>query len=405
MLLLDFLFELRRHKLDVGLQEWLGLLEALQKGLHDSSLTGFYHLARALLVHSEAQFDAYDQAFASVFRGVESDALELSNEMASWLQNPAKLEYLSPEQRAALEALDIEELRRLLAERMRQQHGRHQGGNRMIGTGGTSPFGNSGYHPSGLRIGQGGGGGAAQIADLRRFRDYRSDLLLDVRQIKVALRKLRELRRDGRQDELDIDETIDRTCRNAGELEITWRAPRRNNVKVLLMMDVGGSMNPHARVVSQLFSAAAQTKHFRDFHAFYFHNCVYDNVYKDAAFAEKIPVHELLGSYGANYKLIFVGDAMMHPMELFDPGGAIDFWFDNHTPGIARLRQLDDHFERGVWLNPERPRFWTHSTVRAIRHIFPMFPLTLDGLQSAVSALVKGRSRPPADAAPLVPPR
>jgi len=232
---------------------------------------------------------------------------------------------------------------------------------------------------------------AAQIAALRRYRAYRSDLVLDVRQIKVALRRLRELRRGGRQDELDLDGTVDRTCRNAGELELVWRPPRRNNVKVLLLMDVGGSMEPHARTVSQLFSAAKQTKHFREFHPLYFHNCVYEKLYKDARFYERMTVAELLRTYGPTYKLVMVGDALMHPLELFEPGGAIDYWTYNRTPGIEWLRKLADHFERRVWLNPEPPQYWAHVTVSAIRNLFPMFPLTLDGLAEAVDALVKGR--------------
>jgi len=395
--LLDFLYELRARRVPVGLQEWMALMEALGLGLHESSLTGFYHLARSILVHSESHFDAYDQAFGQVFQGIEADALDLEGELERWLANPAMLRYLSPEEKAALEALDLEELRRQLEERLREQTERHQGGNRWIGTGGTSPFGHSGYHPTGVRIGgQAGGRSAAQIAALRRFRAYRSDLILDVRQIKVALRKLRELRREGRQDELDLDGTIDETCRNAGELELIWRAPRRNNVKVLLLMDVGGSMDPYARTVSQLFSAAKQIKHFRDFKAFYFHNCVYEKVYSNARFSEALTVAELVATYGQSYKLVMVGDAMMHPLELLEPGGAIDYWSENRTAGIEWLRRLANHYERRVWLNPEPPRFWGHVTISAIRNLFPMFPLTLEGLDGAVAALVKSKAQAPA---------
>ncbi|HEY3358354.1 MAG TPA: VWA domain-containing protein, partial [Polyangia bacterium] len=311
-MLLEFLYELRRRKLAVGLQEWMALMEALGRGLHESTLTGFYHLARALLCHSEASFDAFDQAFLACFQGLEAEALEITAELEAWLRDPALLAYLSPEERAALEALTPEELRRLLAERLQEQKERHEGGNRWIGTGGTSPFGQGGFHPTGMKLGHAGGGrGAVLLAAERRFQAYRNDLTLDVRQIQVALRRLRELRRDGRDDELDLERTIDRTCRNAGELELTWRAPRRNNVKVLLLMDVGGSMDPHAEVVSQLFSAAAQSKHFRDFHAFYFHNCIYEEVYRDARMRDALPVSEVLNTYGPNYKVVLVGDAMM----------------------------------------------------------------------------------------------
>jgi uncharacterized protein with von Willebrand factor type A (vWA) domain len=390
--LLDLLFELRAHRVPVGLQEWMALMEGLAKGLHESSLTGFYHLARSLLVHSEAHFDAFDQVFAHCFQGVELDALKLGEELEAWLRDPARLAYLSPEERALLQALDLAELRRQLEERLREQRGRHQGGNRWIGTGGTSPFGQGGYHPTGVRIGGSGGGrSAAQVAAERRYRAYRSDVLLDVRQIKVALRRLRELRREGSRKELDLEQTVEKTSRNAGELELVFRPPRRNNVKLLLLMDVGGSMDPHARLVSQLFSAAAQSKHFRAFHAFYFHNCIYREVYKESSFREAVPVSELVTSYGSTHKLVIAGDALMHPMELLDPGGALDYGFHNPTPGISWLRKLADGFERRAWLNPEPVRFWDHLTVRSIRELFPMFPLTLDGLEAAVAALVRAR--------------
>jgi uncharacterized protein with von Willebrand factor type A (vWA) domain len=390
-MLLELLYELRARRVKVGLGEWLALMEALARGLHDSSLTGFYHLARSLLCHSEAQFDAFDEAFALVFQGVEGEAFTVTEEILEWLADPARLLYLSAEERARLEALDLDELRRRLEERLREQREDHRGGHRFIGSGGTSPFGQGGIHPTGVRIGGGGGRSALKVAAERRFRAYRDDLVLDVRQIKVALRRLRELRREGLRDELDLERTIDRTSRNAGELELEWRAPRRNNVKVLLLMDVGGSMDPHAVVVSQLFSAAAQSKHFRDFHAFYFHNCVYGRVYRTAGLRDGLPVAEVLASYGPNYKVVMVGDAMMHPSELFAMGGAIDYWSHEVTPGIEWLRRLSHHFERKVWLNPEPRRYWRHETVHAIRGLFPMFPLTLEGLSEAVAALVKGK--------------
>ncbi len=394
-MLLDLLYALRARRVPVGLQEWMALLQALTLGLHQSSLTAFYHLARSLLVHSEAHFDAFDQAFGEVFAGVEADALALSDELSRWLTDPRLLATLSEEQRAALQHLSLDELRRMLQERLAEQQERHDGGGRFIGTGGTSPFGQGGYHPTGLRIGDlAGGRSAAQVAAVRRYRGYRSDLVLDVRQIQVALRKLRQLRRDGEARELSLDETIDRTCRNAGELELVYRPPRRNNVKVLLLMDVGGSMTPYARTVSQLFSAASQAKHFRAFSSYYFHNCVYDKVYRDANFYDALPVAELLASCGPNYKLVMVGDAMMHPLELLEPGGVIDYWSYNATPGVQWLGKLADHFRRRVWLNPEPPRYWGHVTVSAIRELFPMYPLALEGLQDAVSALVQSR-RPP----------
>jgi uncharacterized protein len=396
--LTGFLYELRARRLKVGLGEWMSLMEALARGLHDSSLTGFYHLARSLLCHSEAQFDAFDEAFALCFEGVPGDAFKVTAEILEWLRDPSQLMHLSLEERARLRELDLDELRRQLEERLAEQREAHHGGNRWIGTGGTSPFGMGGVHPTGVRIGDGGGRSAIKVAAERRFRAYRNDLALDVRQIKVALRKLRELRREGAPSELDLEKTIDRTSRNAGELELEWRAPRRNNVKVLLLMDVGGSMDPHAIVVSQLFSAAAQSKHFRDFHAFYFHNCVYGRVFRTAGLREGLSVAEVLATYGPHYKLVMVGDAMMHPSELFAMGGAIDYWSHEVTPGLDWLRRLANHFERRVWLNPEPRRYWRHETVHAIRRLVPMFQLTLEGLGDAVGALVKGKGKNAPDA-------
>ena len=391
-MLLGFFYTLREFGVPVGLNEWMALLEALKKGLHQSSLTGFYHLDRSLLVHTEAHFDAYDQAFSKYFKGIEAEAKNISDELEQWLKDPAMMEFLSEEQKAALKALSLDELHELFEQRLREQKERHQGGSRWIGTGGTSPFGAGGYHPSGVRLGDmGGGRSAAQVAAQRRFRDYRSDLVLDVRQIKMALRKLRQLRREGRDDELALSETVDRTCRNAGELELVWRPPRKNNVRLILMMDVGGSMDPYARVVSRLFSAAHQSKHFRSFTPLYFHNCIYDKVYKNGNLSEQISVAELLRTTNKSHKLVVVGDALMHPLELVQPGGAIDFWFPNRTPGIDWLRLLTDHFERKVWLNPEPQRYWNHPTIDAIAGLFPMFPLTLAGLDDAVTTLIKGR--------------
>lgn len=391
---LSFFYELRAQKLNIGLNEWLTLLSALEKGLHQSSLSGFYYLAKSLLIHSEIHFDAYDRAFAKVFAGIESDALEISDQLNQWLKDPKRLTYLSEEERQALKNLNLDELKESFYQRLKEQNERHDGGNRWFGTGGTSPFGHGGYHPTGMRIGgPGGGRSAAQVAALRRYQAYRQDLILDVRQIKVALRKLRELRRHGRKDELALDETIDQTCKNAGELELIWRGRRRNNVKVLLLMDIGGSMNPHAQVVSQLFSAACQTKHFRDFHAYYFHNCIYDRLYHDAYFRQSTMLDDIFRKYGSHYKVILVGDAMMHPMELFEMGGAIDWWNENYTPGYVYMQRLSEHFERCIWLNPESPRYWGQVTVSAIRDLFDMFPMTLEGLDAAIAFLTKAKAK------------
>lgn len=393
-MLTSFFFALRRFGFKVGPQEWLALLQALSLGLHESSFSSFYNVSRALLCRTEADYDAFDQVFLHHFRGVELKSRALSEEILEWLRQAQSFLQLSPEELAAMEHLDLDELMRRLEERMREQDGEHHGGNRWIGTGGTSPFGWGGAHPTGIRIGgESRGRSAMQVAELRRFRSYRTDLQLDVRQIKVALARLRELTREGSREELDVEESIDATCRNAGELTLVWRAPRRNNVRLVLLMDVGGSMDPHSRLVSRLFSAAHSSRHFKAFEAYYFHNCVYDDVYEDAAFFKPVPLADLFAKHGAETKLVVVGDALMHPVELFQPHGAIYWTQHNLRPGIDCLRRLADHFHRVAWLNPEPERYWRHPTVNAIRDLFPMFALTLEGLHAAVASLVKGPGR------------
>jgi hypothetical protein len=392
--LIDFFYTLRKFGLKVGPQEWLALMKALSLGLHDSSLSSFYHIARSLLCRTEADFDRFDQVFAHYFRGVELKARQLNEEILEWLREGRHALGLSEQELAAMEKLDLQELMELLEQRMREQTEEHHGGNRWIGTGGTSPFGWGGRHPSGIRIGgRSMGRSAMQVAAMRRFRGYRTDLVLDVRQIKVALSRLRELTREGTQQELDVEATVDATGRNAGELDLIWRAPRRNNVRLVLLMDVGGSMDPHSRLVSRLFSAAHSSRHFKAFEAYYFHNCVYDDVYEDASFFEPLAVDDLLNKHDAETKLVLVGDALMHPVELFQPHGAIDWSHYNPRPGIDCLRRLAEHFRRAAWLNPEPRRYWRHPTLNAIGELFPMFPLTLDGLNEAVASLVRGPGR------------
>ncbi len=394
-MLVDFLFELRRHKLKVSTHEWQALMEALALGLHDSSLDGFYKLARAVCVKDISEYDAFDQAFLSYFKDVKADALELTREMQQWLMDPKLMKLLTDEQRAALQAMDLDKLRELFEQRLKEQKGRHDGGNRWIGTGGTSPFGNSGVNPSGVRVGGSGGGRSAmQVAEERRWKEYRKDVILDVRQIDVALRGLRQLGREGAEEELDLDETVDETCRNAGDLELVYRPPRRNRVKVILLMDVGGSMDPHAELASRLFTAASRAGRFAKFRSFYFHNCVYEHVYEDAAFRNRVPVSELISHSDRDERLVVLGDALMHPAELLDPGGAIYYYQNNRTSGLEWLRRLAGHFRRSVWLNPEPDRYWSGTTVEVIASVFPMWQLTLEGLAAAVRFLVRGGERP-----------
>jgi uncharacterized protein len=391
--LIDFLFELRRRKLPVSTHEWMALMDAMSMGLHESSLDGFYRLARAICVKDITQYDAFDDAFLSYFRGVTADSLELTSELLSWLQDPQKRANLSEEERRLIEALDLDRLRELFEQRLREQTERHDGGNRWIGTGGTSPFGHGGTHPTGIRVGgPGGGRSAMQVAGERRFRDYRKDRVLDVRQIDLALRGLRQLGRDGAPEELDLDESVAATCKNAGDLELVFRAPKRNRLKLILLMDVGGSMDPHADLAERLFTAASRAGRFAKFRHYYFHNCVYETVYEDAAFRRPIPVGDLLATSARDERLVVVGDAYMHPGELFAAGGAISFSYHNRKPGIEWLRHIATAFPKRVWLNPEPERFWKGSTIEVIADVFPMWTLTLEGLDGAVRHLTRGKT-------------
>ena len=392
-----FLYELRARKVKVGPQEGVALAKALSMGLHESSLDGFYHTARAICVHRESDLDKFDEAFLAHFRGIETKSLELVAELEAWLADPAQQKQLSQEDLDALRSIDMEELKRMFEERMREQQGRHQGGNRWIGTGGTSPFGQNGAHPSGLRVGAKGGGRSAMgVADARRFKGYRSDLLLDVRQIEVALRKLKAFQREGQPDELDIEGTIDATAKNAGELEIVVRAPRKSNVRVLLLMDVGGSMDPHIEIVSRLFSAAKRASNIRSLKTYYFHNCVYARVYETERFTDPVRIADVLHELGPEWKLVVVGDAAMHPAELLGSGD-YEYYATGQagepTTGHKQLAKLSDHFKRSVWLNPDPPSYWRGGTAEEIGKLFSMFQLTLDGLGEAIAHLSKGDVR------------
>lgn len=383
----NFFYTLKRNKVPVSLIEWMTLMEALSKG-YISNLDEFYYLARAILVKSEAYYDHYDVAFQEYFKGIESPA-EISEQIMEWLKDPINQMTLTEEEKALFDNMDFDELLKELEKRLKEQTEQHDGGGYWIGRGGRSPFGHSGYHPAGIRIGgESGGGHAIQIAQQRRFRNYRSDVLLDVRQIKMALRGLRQLSRIGPEDELDLEETIDATSKNAGEIEMIWTRSRKNAVKLLLLMDVGGSMVPFARLCSQLFSAAHSSTHFKDFQYFYFHNCIYDNLYRDIERREAVSTDHLLRILEPDYKVVLVGDARMAMYELTQKWGAIYYYERNEVPGLLRLKQIVDHFSHCVWMNPTDPYYWNHPTVMMIQKLFPMFELTLDGIGQAVKRLV-----------------
>jgi uncharacterized protein with von Willebrand factor type A (vWA) domain len=386
---LDFFYSLRRHRIPVSITEWMALMRALSEGYAHASLERFYILARALLVKDVGFYDAYDLAFKETFQGIETPA-EIVDEILNWLRDPKILEGLTPEQLAMLPKLDLEALRQLFADRLKAQQERHDGGNRWIGTGGTSPFGNNGKNPAGIRVGsEGGQRSAVQVAEDRRYQNYRHDRTLDVRQTQMALKKLRYLQRLGTEEELDLDETIDQTCRNGGEIELVFSPPRKNNAKVLLFMDAGGSMLPYTHVMEQLFSAAHQMTHFKDFQYYYFHNCIYEQIYTDIRMNKKTSVQALLRTLDADYKVILVGDAYMAPEELVEPGGAIYYYHHNSTPGIEWLRRIEAHFKSCIWLNPIPARNWSRPSIELVRNVFPMYELTLDGLDQGTKHLIR----------------
>jgi len=383
----DFFYTLKRRKVPVSIIEWMTLMEALSKG-YISNLDEFYYLARAILVKSESYYDHYDLAFQEYFKGIETPA-EITEQIMEWLQDPINRMTLSEEERALFDNMDFDELLKELENRLKEQTEQHDGGGYWIGRGGTSPFGHSGYHPAGIRIGgESGGRHAIQIAQERRFRNYRSDVTLDVRQIKMALRGLRQLSRIGPEDELDLERTIDATSKNAGEIEMVWTRSRKNAVKLMLLMDVGGSMFPFARLCSRLFSAAHSSTHFKDFQYFYFHNCIYDNLYQDIERQDAVSTDHLLHILEPDYKVVLVGDARMAMPELTQRYGAIYYYEHNELPGLLRLKQIAEHFTHCVWINPTEPYYWNHPTVMLVEKFFPMFELTLDGLDQAVKKLV-----------------
>jgi hypothetical protein len=385
---LGLLFRLRNLGVPVGAQEAVALAEALAAGLHGSTPTGFYYTARSVLIHHEGHLDAFDRAFLAEYAGITADAA-VTDELRHWLAEAAAgsapdLEFheLTPEQ--------VEELKREFERRLAEQKERHDGGNYWIGTRGSSPFGHSGAARPGIRVGGSGGNrSAVHVADARRYSGYRSDITLDTRQLEVALRRLRAFVREGAADELDIERTIDETARNAGEIEIVTRPPSRPDTHVVLMVDVGGSMYPYSALMSRLFSAAKRATHFKELRTYHFHNVVYGQVYATDRFTDPKWVHDLLAECGSHYKLIMVGDALMAPYELF-AGGAGFAGDTARRSGLEWLQLLADHFTDHVWLNPEPQSRWIGTTIEEIGRVFPMHPMTVDGLTEAMALLNRG---------------
>jgi uncharacterized protein with von Willebrand factor type A (vWA) domain len=381
---------LRALKVPVSLTEWLTLLEGLSKGLHNQSLEDFYYLSRSLLIKDVAYYDAFDQAFSHCFKNTplpEEGATK--QQILEWLQSSVTPLRLSAEDLARMKELSLDELLGELEERMREQEDPHNGGHKWIGTGGSSPFGANGSNPTGISFAlERDSGRAAMQAFARRYRNLRSDLTLEIRQISVALKRLRELRESGAEEVLDLDATIDTTCRNGGEIDLIFERERENNVRLLLVMDSGGSMDPYRRISERLFSAANKLNHFKDFRAFYFHNCIYDKLYTNLETDEFVPTAEVFREFGRKYRLIVVGDAAMAPYELLHFSGTLEHG-ESRTKGIDWIRQTAETFPRRAWMNPLTENAWTHyETVPMVQGLFPMFPLTLEGLTRAVRSLM-----------------
>ena len=396
----SFFYLLRARGLKVSMNEWLSLLEGLRAGLHNSSLTGFYHLARALLVKSESDFDRFDQAFLEFFKNVPYSG-ELPEELLNWVNKP--MEDLG---RTMEELMDIgfpqeelDELLKRLEERIKEQTEEHNGGSYWVGTQGRSPFGNNGWHPNGIRIGgQSRNRTALSVAGERKYRDFRRDNTLDTRQFQMAFRTLRQLsyQSDTAERIFDVDGTIRATADNAGTLSVQYMPPRKNTVKLLLLMDSGGSMYHYASLCSMLFQAATECNHFKELHTYYFHNCPYESLYTDPrlTYASAVPTEWVLNNYDPEYRVLIVGDAEMNQGELW---GRLYDWrarrYSEET-GISYLTALKNHFPHLVWLNPEpKPEtlnFWTETHLY-LADFLPMFDLTVDGLETAMKRLMVSR--------------
>lgn len=375
-----FLMNLRAEGLSVGLSEWLAFLEGVKTGLA-RSVDGLYHLGRALLVHSEAHYDLYDLAFSHTFSGLNASP-ELMKAMEKWLENPADFD--AARARGEHPYKSVEEMLEAFKKTMAEQQERHQGGNRWVGTGGTSPYGTGGRANMGVQLGEHGGGrSGVRLAEERRWQNYRTDQILEVRDFAVALRALRHLAREG-EEKLDIDETIDATAKNAGEIDLILRRDRKNRVKVALFMDSGGSMYPHTELVSRLFTAAKEAKGFKSFDHYYFHNCIYQHVWTDYEAGERLESGKVLERLDPDHRLIFVGDASMAPWELFTKSASLGM---PAPSGLDRFEMFKRKCEAAVWLNPDSKKFWDHPTVTAISTVFPMHALTLDGLRDAIRFL------------------
>jgi uncharacterized protein len=388
----SFFLELRAAKVPASLREYLTLMEAMKEGVAGYDIDDFYFLSRAALVKDERYLDRFDRVFGQCFKGLETPTDPTTELPEEWLRKLAE-RHLSEEEKAQIEAMGgWEKLMDTLRQRLAEQKGRHQGGSKWIGTAGTSPFGAHGYNPEGVRIGQHEGKNrrAVKIWDRREFRNLDDTIELGTRNIKIALRRLRQFAREGAELELDIPDTIRSTANNAGWLDLKLVPERHNAVKLLLFLDVGGSMEDHVRVCEELFSAARGE--FKNLVHFYFHNCLYESVWKDSRrrHVELIPTMDILRTYDPNYKVVMVGDASMSPYEIDRPGGSVERW--NDEAGSVWMRRLLDHYPKAVWLNPVPEKYWGGTmSIGMVRQLTDdrMFPLTLAGIDQAMRKLTR----------------
>ncbi len=395
----SFFYLLRKRGIAVSFNEWMTLMEALQKGLHHSSFTGFYYMCRAILVKSETDFDRFDGAFLEYFKDMEFTE-ELPKELLDWLENPKDKPKDTFDMDRAMQNqyLSSEEIQKMLLERLQEQKEEHNGGSYWVGTGGVSVFGNSGYSPKGIRV-----GGvsryktAFQVAGERNFRDFRNDNTLDTRQFQVAFRQLREFssRIDAPKTEFDVDNTIKETCNNAGKLKVVYQKPRKNTVKVLLLMDSGGSIEYYSRLCSALFQSVSKSKHFKDLKVYYFHNSIYSKIYTEPSLRTKLAVDTnwILQNISSEYKVIIVGDAMMEPSELLS-GSYYSYGVRDSVPGIEWFQRFKQKYPHIIWLNPaKRPQwsgYWSH-TYDVLSDVFAMYPLSVEGLNEGLKKLLVSR--------------
>ena len=395
----DLFYLLRARGLRASLNEWLSLMEALERGMCRSSLLEFYYVSRAILVKTEADFDKFDEIFLEYFDRIQH-LEDIPQELMDWLHDPKNMKKYDQDEVDARTDFDLEKLRQMLEERLREQHERHDGGQYWIGTGGTSAMGHSGYAKTGIRVGgESVHRHALQVAAERDFRDFREDNVLDQRSFQLAFRRLRQMttRQEGPMDVLDLDRTIDETCSNAGYLHLEFSRPRTNDIRVLLLFDSGGSMAPYARLCSQLFQAVDRANDFKDLRIYYFHNIWYSELFTDprCAYGESISTQKLINELSREYKVIVVGDASMAPSELTWIGGSSYYNRYNAETGLTWLNRLHARFERMVWFNPIPEAMWEydygHQTIEMIRSTVDMYQLTVEGLARGLKKLVAAR--------------